>query len=198
VSRALSREEVVECNRRFDEYKANGGDPHVVPDHIRLPSRDPRLTAVEELLDLAPPQDRQAELTVCGLVITSPALLDGAQVYDIHFANERIRTVFNQIRQMRTAGEPIDTAHVVANLERADVYYEIGGAAFIAEILTSADAAPSRFGEYVERLKELEARRRALHTSFAASRRRNCCRMPKPNSRFWPTMPRVNRFPIAP
>lgn len=116
-----------------------------------------------ELLDREDPHDLLAESAVLGSEIINPGQLTERPLYDTHFHNYRTRTVFSAMRQMRKDGVPIDIPHLVAKLQAGGQFDEIGGAAFLASLVHENEASPSRFPEYVERLRSLEQRRRGLH-----------------------------------
>jgi hypothetical protein len=163
MTKPLTTDQIADINHQWQEHVSNGGDPHNAEGFTpRLAAIHPGLNGTGELLDRAMPSDFRAEATVAGCLIVNPGLFDDDGIFDNHFFDERIRTVFCQLRLMRREREPIDTEHLIDRLKAADVYGEIGGTTLITEILEHAHAAPSRFGEYVGRLKDCEARRRTL------------------------------------
>lgn len=119
---------------------------------------------VAELLDRKLPSDVSAEATVLGTLIINPSLIDKHGLHPGHFTDPDNQMVFEAMWRLKERKEPVDMAHVVAELKRCELYKLADTAPKLAELI-ALNGGPSRFQEYCERLEERHDRRRLFFSA---------------------------------
>lgn len=98
-----------------------------------------------------PPQDIDAERALLGtLMINSNAMYEAADVVAVNsFYTGKHRTVYDAILSLHAKGDPIDIVTVSSKLKERKQLAEIGGGAFLSELVGSA-ASPGSARHYAE------------------------------------------------
>jgi replicative DNA helicase len=110
------------------------------------------------LLDRQPPYSLEAEVAVLGSMLLMPTTIDDVatelRAADFHFdANQAL---FMHLVEMRNAGKNIDMTLLVERLRDHDDYERIGGAPYIAEVLSKVhNAAHARYYADIVRQKSV-------------------------------------------
>lgn len=119
---------------------------------------------VAELLDRKLPSDVDAEATVLGTLIINPSLIDKHGLHPGHFMDPENEQIFQAMLRLKERKEPVDVAHLVAELRRSELYVLSETAPKLAELIWLS-GGPSRFQEYVDRLEDCHDRRRMFFSA---------------------------------
>ncbi|CAN5382435.1 replicative DNA helicase [soil metagenome] len=89
-----------------------------------------------------PPHDLDAEAAVLSAVMLDPSALDKILEFlkPDHFYSEAHRRIFEACVELRTVGQPVDVVQVGTYLKNRDRIAQIGGMAYLSEILNAAPA----------------------------------------------------------
>ncbi len=114
------------------------------------------------ILDRQPPYDLDAERGVLGSILLKPDVCDEVtlELKSTDFYDEANRALYEHMLGMHDAGQKIDVTLLVDRLRSANVFKEIGGAAYLAEISKSVPNAAHAV--YYARLVRQKATYRAL------------------------------------
>lgn len=98
-----------------------------------------------------PPQDTETERALLGaLMLNQSAMYEVADVVAVDsFYTGRHRTIYDAMLSLHSKGEPIDVVTVSGKLKQRKLLAEIGGAAYLSE-LVSAAASPGSARHYAE------------------------------------------------
>ena len=89
-----------------------------------------------------PPHDLDAEAAVLSAVMLDPSALDKILEFlkPDHFYSEAHRRIFEACVELRSVGQPVDVVQVGTWLKNRDRIAQIGGMAYLSEILNAAPA----------------------------------------------------------
>lgn len=98
-----------------------------------------------------PPQDTETERALLGaLMLNQNAMYEVADVVGVDsFYTGRHRTIYDAMLSLHSKGEPIDVVTVSGKLKQRKLLAEVGGAAYLSE-LVSAAASPGSARHYSE------------------------------------------------
>jgi replicative DNA helicase len=98
-----------------------------------------------------PPQDLDTERALLGaLMLNQSAMYEVADVVAVDsFYTGKHRTIYDAMLSLHTRGEPIDVVTVSGKLKQRKLLGEIGGAAYLSELVASA-ASPGSARHYAE------------------------------------------------
>jgi len=98
-----------------------------------------------------PPQDTETERALLGaLMLNQNAMYEVADVVAVDsFYTGRHRTIYDAMLSLHSKGEPIDVVTVSGKLKQRKLLAEVGGAAYLSE-LVSAAASPGSARHYAE------------------------------------------------
>ncbi|MBI2612659.1 replicative DNA helicase [Candidatus Kaiserbacteria bacterium] len=98
-----------------------------------------------------PPQDTETERALLGaLMLNQNAMYEVADVVGVDsFYTGRHRTIYDAMLSLHSKGEPIDVVTVSGKLKQRKLLAEVGGAAYLSE-LVSAAASPGSARHYAE------------------------------------------------
>ncbi len=98
-----------------------------------------------------PPQDTETERALLGaLMLNQNAMYEVADVVAVDsFYTGRHRTIYDAMLSLHSKGEPIDMVTVSGKLKQRKLLAEVGGAAYLSE-LVSAAASPGSARHYAE------------------------------------------------
>lgn len=96
-----------------------------------------------QLLDRMPPSDLDAELSVIGSILISPALLDelSGRLHSHDFYGDANQRLWRHILAMRKSGEPVDSTTLVSRLKTLGDFEVIGGGAYLGRCISSVPHA---------------------------------------------------------
>lgn len=117
-----------------------------------------------ELLDRKLPSDVDAEATVLGTLIINPSLMDKHGLHPGHFMDPEHEQIFKAMWRLKERKEPVDVAHLVAELKRSELYVMAETAPKLADLIW-LNGGTARFQEYVDRLEECHDRRRMFFSA---------------------------------
>lgn len=112
---------------------------------------------------LPPPQDLDAEESVLGAMLLSPAAIDAVveEMGVADFYRESHARIYSAIVELHSNGEPADQTLVTAELERRGTLKEAGGREHVHE-LAAAAVSSGNAAHYARRVHEQAVRRRLL------------------------------------
>ncbi|HEY8091736.1 MAG TPA: DnaB-like helicase N-terminal domain-containing protein, partial [Polyangiaceae bacterium] len=89
-----------------------------------------------------PPHDLDAEGAVLSAVMVDPGALDKVQEFlrPEHFYSEAHRRIFEACSELSATGRPVDVVQVATWLRDHDRLAQVGGMAYLTEVLNSAPA----------------------------------------------------------
>jgi replicative DNA helicase len=106
--------------------------------------REARAKVVEPLIveGRVPPHDLDAEAAVLSAVMLDTSALDKVLEFlkPEHFYSEAHRRVFEAAIELRTVGQPVDVVQVGTWLKNRDRIAQVGGMAYLTELLNAAPA----------------------------------------------------------
>jgi len=119
-----------------------------------------------EILDRQPPCNLDAERGVLGSILLLPTVCDDVAliVRPEDFYEPANRTLYTHMRAMHDEGRRIDTTLLVERLKTSAQFDEVGGAAYLAEVLQSAPTAANA-SYYAEIVKNKSTLRALIHSS---------------------------------
>lgn len=130
-----------------------------------------RQTVNSEILDMAPPQDLDAERGVLGSLLLDPRILDDValvlRAQDFHA--DAHRRLYGHLIAMHDAGQAIDVTLLVGRLKSAGELEAVGGMAYVAEVIQSV-AVAAHAVHYANKVKAKSILRAVLHAGTSIVR----------------------------
>jgi replicative DNA helicase len=127
---------------------------------------------VEEKLQRVPPQNIEAEQAILGGVLLDNTAID--RVLELlapeDFYREAHRKLFRAMVAMTNRGEPVDVLTLTEELRREELLQEIGGAAYLAELLEQVPTA-ANVAYYARIVREKAILRSLIETCTAIAAR---------------------------
>ena len=118
----------------------------------------------KELLDRAPPSCPDSELMLLRAITLNRELIDSANLIAEHFMVKEHRQIFAALKILQKNRQPIDIAHLDAQLREAGHLDEIGGRPALINML-SGEQIPSSYKFYLSEVQDKHLRRNVLHGS---------------------------------
>lgn len=121
---------------------------------------------VGSVLDLVPPHDLEAERGVVGAILLDPRLCDDVATIarPDDFYLEANRRVYRRLLEMNAESTGIDLTLLVDRLRGSGELEEVGGEAYLAELMGSVQVA-AHATQYAEIVQKNATRRRLIETS---------------------------------
>jgi len=119
-----------------------------------------------EILDRLPPQNLDAERGVLGSILLDPNMCDEVALLlrpDDFYADAH-RKLYAHMLAMHDAGKRIDTMLLVESLKQAGDFEQVGGAAYLAEVLHSVPVAAHAV-YYGQIVRDKATLRNLIHTT---------------------------------
>ena len=119
-----------------------------------------------EAVDRLPPQNLEAERGVVASAMFDPSCVDHlvSLVRPDDFYSDANRHIFIAINNVHAAGRRVDVTLIADRLKRAGVLEEIGGIAYLMEVVDSCCHA-GNYRYYADLVKECAMRRRVIYTA---------------------------------
>lgn len=116
------------------------------------------------------PQDLAAEMAVLGSLLIDPqAIYEVGALQPEHFYLQKHRFIFEALRGLNQRNNPLDFLTVTSELERRGQLENVGGAAFISELIGGVPSAVN-VDTYARAVVETATRRRLLEFAQTAGR----------------------------
>lgn len=124
------------------------------------------MKVTSEILDRQPPCSLEAERGVLGSILLLPLVCDDVALIlrPEDFYDEANRTLYTHLRAMHDDGKRIDTTLLVESLKTSGQFAQVGGAAYLAEVLQASPTAANAT-YYAEIVKNKSTLRSLIHTS---------------------------------
>ncbi|MDI6641155.1 MAG: replicative DNA helicase [Elusimicrobiota bacterium] len=117
-----------------------------------------------DLIDKVPPQSIEAEMAVLGsMIIEKEAVAKALEIIDEqHFYRDTHRRIFRIIKRLYLENIPIDTVSIIEELKRENILLDVGGAAYIAQLINTVSTA-ANVEYYAKAVYEKAILRQLIH-----------------------------------